>query len=288
MPPRRNKEKLQQITEFKRGRIIDLREGGFSYRAIGARVQRNSSTVMRVWKHWTNEPRTVRKTGSERRKVTSARDDRHLLRLAVNDRTASSRQLTAHHDVRIRVRRYAGERCLPEGVIERHSGLTPRVMSSKTWYVRGECHFVRPLPSKVQSNLPLSLCFGDQRPTPFSSISLHPASGEKGSLLGQGVAEEVQGGQRNNSRDAARREEFELKRKMNRHQEAMKVAIAKKLLSQEENIEEELDINTEDETVSDASEDALESARGDDNDYYYASTDDIAEAANEQNTKSVV
>ncbi|GFV66230.1 transposable element Tcb1 transposase [Trichonephila clavipes] len=32
------------------------------------------------------------------------------------------------HDGRIRVRRYAGERCLPECVIERHNSLTPRVM----------------------------------------------------------------------------------------------------------------------------------------------------------------
>ncbi|GFX19073.1 transposable element Tcb1 transposase [Trichonephila clavipes] len=32
------------------------------------------------------------------------------------------------HDGRIRVRRYAGERCLPECVIERHSGLTTGVM----------------------------------------------------------------------------------------------------------------------------------------------------------------
>ncbi|PRD34872.1 UNVERIFIED_CONTAM: Transposable element Tcb1 transposase [Trichonephila clavipes] len=32
------------------------------------------------------------------------------------------------YDGRIRVRRYAGERCFPECVIERHSGLTPRVM----------------------------------------------------------------------------------------------------------------------------------------------------------------
>ncbi|GBL92244.1 hypothetical protein AVEN_35802-1 [Araneus ventricosus] len=87
-----------------------------------------------------------------------------------------------------------------------------------------------------------------------------------------------------NAPAVSRREEFELKRKMNRHQEAMKVAIAKKLLSQEE-IEEELDLNTEDETVSDASEDALEK---DDNEYYYASTDDITEDATEQNTKSNV
>ncbi|GFV23787.1 transposable element Tcb1 transposase [Trichonephila clavipes] len=31
------------------------------------------------------------------------------------------------HDGRIRIRRYAGERRLPECVIERHSGLTPGV-----------------------------------------------------------------------------------------------------------------------------------------------------------------
>ncbi|GFW36657.1 hypothetical protein TNCV_1956571 [Trichonephila clavipes] len=48
MPPRRNKEKYQKLTEFEWGRIIGLREGGFSYRAIGARVKRDSSTVMRL------------------------------------------------------------------------------------------------------------------------------------------------------------------------------------------------------------------------------------------------
>ncbi|GFT03912.1 transposable element Tcb1 transposase [Trichonephila clavipes] len=33
-----------------------------------------------------------------------------------------------NHDDHIHVRRYAGERCLPECVIERHSGPTPEVM----------------------------------------------------------------------------------------------------------------------------------------------------------------
>ncbi|GFX82100.1 transposable element Tcb2 transposase [Trichonephila clavipes] len=50
---------------------------------------------MRVLKQWTEEHRTTRKTGSGRRKMTLARDDRHLLRMTVEDRTASSRQLTA-------------------------------------------------------------------------------------------------------------------------------------------------------------------------------------------------
>ncbi|GFV36764.1 transposable element Tcb2 transposase [Trichonephila clavipes] len=152
---------------------------------------------MRIWMQWTDEHRTTRKTGSGRRKVTSARDDQHLLRMAVNDSfleavgstliycyryinvvfvnlstsaapwiecngafiqillTANHRWLSlqwAHEhrtwqadwhqvvfsyeprfnlwdrDGRIRVRRSACERCLPECVIERQSGLTPGVM----------------------------------------------------------------------------------------------------------------------------------------------------------------
>ncbi|GFW53790.1 transposable element Tcb2 transposase [Trichonephila clavipes] len=61
----------------------------------GARVQRNSSTVRRVWKQWTCEHRITRKTGSGLRKVTSACDDRHQLSMTLNDRTASSRHLVA-------------------------------------------------------------------------------------------------------------------------------------------------------------------------------------------------
>ncbi|GFV34079.1 uncharacterized protein TNCV_4121761, partial [Trichonephila clavipes] len=61
-----------------------------------AHVQWYSSTVMLVWKQWTIEHRTILKIGSGRRKVISARDDRYLLRMAVNDRIDFSRQLAAH------------------------------------------------------------------------------------------------------------------------------------------------------------------------------------------------
>ncbi|GFW06040.1 transposable element Tcb2 transposase [Trichonephila clavipes] len=50
---------------------------------------------MRVWKQWTDEHRTTRKTGSGPRKVISARDNRHQLRITVNDHTASSSQSAA-------------------------------------------------------------------------------------------------------------------------------------------------------------------------------------------------
>ncbi|GFV61600.1 transposable element Tcb1 transposase [Trichonephila clavipes] len=169
MPCRRKGAKFEQISEFERGKIVGLREAGLSYRAVAARVQRNNSTIMRVSKQWTDEGRTARKSGSGARNVTSAPDDRRLVRMAQTDRTASSRQLAAHwipltqnhrhlqlqwanvhrswradwqqvifsdesrfnlwhHDGRIRVMRYAGERHIPECNIERHSKRTPGVM----------------------------------------------------------------------------------------------------------------------------------------------------------------
>ncbi|GFV40028.1 transposable element Tcb2 transposase [Trichonephila clavipes] len=154
---------------------------------------------MRVSKQWTDEGRTARKSVSGPRNVTSACEDRCLVRMAQTDHTAFSRQLAAqwstatrvslcassirrrllqrrlrariplyripltqkhrrlrlhwanvhrswradwqqvvfsdksrfnlwHHDGRIRVRLYAGERRIPECIIERHSGRTPGVM----------------------------------------------------------------------------------------------------------------------------------------------------------------
>ncbi|GFV97644.1 transposable element Tc1 transposase [Trichonephila clavipes] len=84
-------------------RIVGLREAGLPYRAVAARVQRNSSTLMRVLKQWMDEGRTARKSVSGPRKVTSAREDRRLVRMAQTDRTAFSRQLAAQWSTATRV-----------------------------------------------------------------------------------------------------------------------------------------------------------------------------------------
>ncbi|GFX72850.1 transposable element Tcb2 transposase [Trichonephila clavipes] len=55
--------------------------------------QWSSSTLMRARRQRTEKHRTTRKTSNGRRKVKSARDNQHLLRMTVNDRRASSRQL---------------------------------------------------------------------------------------------------------------------------------------------------------------------------------------------------
>ncbi|GFX56798.1 transposable element Tc1 transposase [Trichonephila clavipes] len=54
MPRRRKGAKFEQISEFERGRIVGLREVGLSYCAVAARLQHNSSTIMRVSKQWTD------------------------------------------------------------------------------------------------------------------------------------------------------------------------------------------------------------------------------------------
>ncbi|GFY20400.1 transposable element Tc1 transposase [Trichonephila clavipes] len=84
-------------------KIVGLREAGLSYRAVAARVQRNSSTIMRVKKQWTDEGRRARKSVSGPRNVTSAREDRRLVRMAQTDRTAFSRQLAAQWSTSTRV-----------------------------------------------------------------------------------------------------------------------------------------------------------------------------------------
>lgn len=199
MPRKKQRKPYQQITEFVRGRIVGMREGGFSYREIAARTQCNASTVMRIWKKWTDENQTRRKPGSGAQKNTTPRDNRHLIRMAVTERTASSRVLAQHwstatgalmssstvrrrlvqhglrarvplrriplslnhrhlrlqwaqqyrayrtqwqqvvfsdesrynleyNDGRVRVRRYRGERVLPQCIIQRHTARTPGIM----------------------------------------------------------------------------------------------------------------------------------------------------------------
>nr|XP_042908021.1 uncharacterized protein LOC122271290 [Parasteatoda tepidariorum] len=100
---RRKRANFQQLMDFERGRTIGLWEAGLSYGADATRVQRNSSTVVRVWKQWTNKCQTTWKSGSGPRNVTSARDYRHLVRMALTDRTAPTRQLAAQWSVATRV-----------------------------------------------------------------------------------------------------------------------------------------------------------------------------------------
>ena len=74
MLPQRQKEKIKQFTEIVWGRIFGLQEGGFSNHGIAAVC---SGTIPQWCRSLEAvERRTIRKTGSLRRRVTLARDDR--------------------------------------------------------------------------------------------------------------------------------------------------------------------------------------------------------------------
>ncbi|GFV36243.1 transposable element Tcb2 transposase [Trichonephila clavipes] len=83
--------------------MIGLREGRFSYRAIGAYMQRNRSTVMEwFWKQWTDEHRTTIKTSKGGRNVTQLAECWSIA-TGILMTALSNRLRLLHHGLRVRV-----------------------------------------------------------------------------------------------------------------------------------------------------------------------------------------
>ncbi|GFT00968.1 HTH_38 domain-containing protein [Trichonephila clavipes] len=70
MPLRRNRRQYEQLTDFDRGRIIGLREAGWSNRRIGRHLGRSDMVVARCWQQWITEGRVYRRGGSGRPRNT--------------------------------------------------------------------------------------------------------------------------------------------------------------------------------------------------------------------------
>ncbi|GFT70144.1 HTH_38 domain-containing protein [Trichonephila clavipes] len=62
---RRNRRQYEQLTDFDRGRIIGLREAGWSNRRIGRHLGRSDMVVARCWQQWITEGRVYRRGGSD-------------------------------------------------------------------------------------------------------------------------------------------------------------------------------------------------------------------------------
>ncbi|GFX91389.1 HTH_38 domain-containing protein [Trichonephila clavipes] len=82
MPLRRNRRQYEQLTDFDRGRIIGLREAGWSNRRIGRHLGRSDMVVARCWQQWITEGRVYRRGGSGRPRNTNDREDRAIRRVA--------------------------------------------------------------------------------------------------------------------------------------------------------------------------------------------------------------
>ncbi|GFV71254.1 HTH_Tnp_Tc3_2 domain-containing protein [Trichonephila clavipes] len=96
MPLRRNRWQYEQLTDFDRGRIIGLREAGWSNRRIGRHLGRSDMVVARCWQQWITEGRVYRRGGSGRPRNTNDREDRAIRRVATSAPTTSVASIQRH------------------------------------------------------------------------------------------------------------------------------------------------------------------------------------------------
>ncbi|GFY22350.1 transposable element Tcb2 transposase [Trichonephila clavipes] len=159
MPLRRNRRQYEQLTDFDRGRIIGLREAGWSNRRIGRHLDRSDMVVARCWQQWITEGRVYRRGGAIKRNHKETTDRSWL------EEPTSAKTLTTdphHHrqcrldfcrpratwsvtdwrrvifsdesrfslsadDHRTRVWRRTGQRSDPAFIVERHTAISQGV-----------------------------------------------------------------------------------------------------------------------------------------------------------------
>ncbi|GFT72774.1 transposable element Tc1 transposase [Trichonephila clavipes] len=158
MPLRRNRRQYEQLTDFDRGRIIGLREAGWSNRRIGRHLGRSDMVVARCWQQWITEGRVYRRGGHPvpsretiRRRLTEVglRSRRPLRRLPLTPHhrqcrldfcrpratwsvtdwrrvifSDESRFSLSADDHRTRVWRRTGQRSDPAFIVERHTAIS--------------------------------------------------------------------------------------------------------------------------------------------------------------------
>ncbi|GBL74630.1 hypothetical protein AVEN_163776-1 [Araneus ventricosus] len=92
---RRRRSHYQQITEFERGRVVELREGGFSFRDIAGEFDRNVSTEHDCWQQSSREGTDSRRPGSGQPRGITERENRRVRRMVVAHRTVSVAEIRA-------------------------------------------------------------------------------------------------------------------------------------------------------------------------------------------------
>ncbi|GFV42976.1 transposable element Tcb1 transposase [Trichonephila clavipes] len=99
---------FDQVSEFDGGRIVAYRDCGLSFMQIGSRVGRNQTTVMHTCDCWMQEGMTDRRGRLHPPQCTTSREDRQIVRMAVTNRSVTSRTVAQliksvmHHSVSAR------------------------------------------------------------------------------------------------------------------------------------------------------------------------------------------
>ncbi|GFV70027.1 transposable element Tcb1 transposase [Trichonephila clavipes] len=96
MSRRKQQSVFDQVSEFNRGRIVTYPDCRLSFREISSRVGRNQTTVIRICDCWMQEGTTDRRGGSHPPQCTTSLEDRQIVRMAVTDRSVTSRIIAQH------------------------------------------------------------------------------------------------------------------------------------------------------------------------------------------------
>ncbi|GFW88622.1 transposable element Tcb2 transposase [Trichonephila clavipes] len=96
MSLRRFRRQCEQLLQFERGRIIGMREAGWSARRVARQLGRSSDYVVRrCWDQWIREMSFTRRPGSGRLRQKSRREYHHIIRNERVQPTTSSAAIQA-------------------------------------------------------------------------------------------------------------------------------------------------------------------------------------------------
>ncbi|GFT88963.1 transposable element Tcb1 transposase [Trichonephila clavipes] len=101
MPGKRARRHFSQLSEFKRGLIIEMKTTGWSTHHVAGQVDRSECAVRNCWEQWTREGTYGRKTRSGATRKTTRRENRRIMRQALVDPTVIRSTIRADVDVAI-------------------------------------------------------------------------------------------------------------------------------------------------------------------------------------------
>ncbi|GFY16653.1 transposable element Tcb1 transposase [Trichonephila clavipes] len=96
MSRRKQRSAFDQVSEFDRGRIVAYQDCGLPFREIGSRAGRNQKTAMRICDRWMQEGTMDQRGRSHPPLCTTSREDRQFVRMAVTNRSVTSRTVAQH------------------------------------------------------------------------------------------------------------------------------------------------------------------------------------------------
>ena len=89
-PSKKRKRLRSQLTDFEKGQIIAWNEKGMSCRQIAKKLKRNHTCISRFVKRFTATKEYSRRPGTGRKRKTTDRDDRYIVRQALKKRRISA------------------------------------------------------------------------------------------------------------------------------------------------------------------------------------------------------